>query len=434
MSSTAGQHLDDTGRAGPRGQGARSLRRRLGRMAAAVLVAGLGFFGAGGWFYSGEIRKGALEASPPTDPTYRIRVLAVGDHTVTLARGPGSPGELTTGGVWGLQWPRGYGQVSAVRRLEPDRVVRAFAQLSGDPLQVGDQVGLDSFAFPSDPRAAFGIHYDEVTYASDLGPTPAWFVKGTRPTWVLFVHGYNAPRREALRLLGPVVAQGFPALVIAYRDDPGAPRSPDGLRRWGQVEWRDAEGATAYALAHGAEEVVLVGYSMGGGVVTSFLYESKLAAKARGVILDAPGLDLDAVIDHGARGRKLPLLGTPVPAPLTTVAEGIAGVRYHLDWDRLDYVDRADRLSVPVLLFHGTADPRVPIATSQALAAARPDLVTFVPVAGAGHVKSWNLDRARYEQSARAFLDRVAMPPRTGSGAPRDLRSVWFGLGGVRSS
>jgi pimeloyl-ACP methyl ester carboxylesterase len=407
MSGTA-QHLDDAGRAG--GPGSRSVRRRLARTAAAVLVAVLVLFAAGGWYYSGEIRKGALDAAAPTDPAFKVGVLAVGDHTVTLARDPDSPPELTAGDVWGIQWRHGYGQVGAVQRLEPDRVVRSFTRLSGASLRAGDRVGLDSFAFPSDPQVAFGIRYDEVSYASDLGPTPAWFVKGTRPTWVLFVHGYNAPRREALRLLAPVVAQGFPALVIAYRNDPGAPRSADGLRHWGQAEWRDVEGATAYALAHGASEVVLVGYSMGGGVVTSFLYESRLAGKVRGVILDAPGLSLDAAIDHGARNRKLPLLGTPVPAALTSLAEGIAGVRYHLDWDRLDYVDRADRLPVPVLLFHGTDDPRLPIAPSQALAAARPDLVRFVPVAGAGHVKSWNYQRARYEQEVRAFLDRVARP------------------------
>ncbi len=406
MPSTAEQELDDTGRAGPRG---RRLPVGLARAAAIILVAVLVlFYGAGGWFYSGEIRDGALKAAPPTDPDYRIPVLAVGDHAVTLGRDAASPADLTAAGTWGLQWRDGYGQMGAVQELEPDRVVRTFTQLRGAPLEVGDQAGVDSFAFPSDPRAAFGIPFDEVTYTSELGPTPAWFVAGTRPTWVLFVHGYNAPRREALRLLGPVLAQGFPALDIAYRNDPGAPRSPDGLRHWGKEEWRDVEGATAYALAHGATEVVLVGYSMGGGIVTSFLYESRLAAKARGVILDAPGLSLGAAVDHGARDRTLPLAGVPVPASLTTVAKAIAGVRYDLDWDRLDYVDRAGRLSVPVLLFHGTADPRLPIAPSQALAAARPDLVTFVPVAGAGHVESWNHDRARYEQATRAFLDRVA--------------------------
>ena len=81
---------------------------------------------------------------------------------------------------------------------------------------------------------------------------------------MLFVHGYNTPRREALRLLAPVVKAGFPAMVLAYRNDPGAPSSADGLRRWGATEWRDLEAATAYALDHGAERVVLVGYSMGG--------------------------------------------------------------------------------------------------------------------------------------------------------------------------
>jgi pimeloyl-ACP methyl ester carboxylesterase len=285
--------------------------------------------------------------------------------------------------------------------------VRAFTRLRGSPLAVGDRVGIDGFAFPSDPRTAFGIAYQEVTYASELGPTPAWRVDGRRPTWVLFVHGHNAPQREALRLLAPVVGDGFPALVLTYRNDPGAPRAGDGLRHGGASEWRDVEAATAYALGHGAADVVLVGYSMGGALVVSFLYESPLAAKVRGVILDAPGLDLGAAIDHGARRRTLPVVGLPVPAPLTAVAKAIAGARYHLDWDRLDYVDRAPRLSTPILLFHGTADPRIPVATSRALADARPDLVTFVPVDAAGHVKSWNLDRAGYERAVHAFLERV---------------------------
>ena len=69
-----------------------------------------------------------------------------------------------------------------------------------------------------------------------------------------------------------------------------------------------------------------------------------------------------------------------MPAPLTAAAKAIAGFRYHLDWDGLDYTGRAARLTTPVLLFHGTADPRIPVATSQAFARARPDLVTFVPV------------------------------------------------------
>ena len=62
-----------------------------------------------------------------------------------------------------------------------------------------------------------------------------------------------------------------------------------------------------------------------------------------------------------------------------------------------------------MLVFHQTGDPTVPVAISEALAAARPDLVTLEErFAGDGHVQSWNIDRARYERTLQAFLDRVA--------------------------
>jgi uncharacterized protein len=48
------------------------------------------------------------------------------------------------------------------------------------------------------------------------------------------------------------------------------------------------------------------------------------------------------------------------------------------------------------------------VAVSEALAAARPDLVTLERFGGDGHVESWNVDRARYERAVRAFLERVA--------------------------
>ena len=50
----------------------------------------------------------------------------------------------------------------------------------------------------------------------------------------------------------------------------------------------------------------------------------------------------------------------------------------------------------------------MPVATSEALAAARPDLVTYVRVAGAQHVRGWNLAPQRYEEAVRAFLGQVA--------------------------
>ncbi|MCK4828870.1 alpha/beta hydrolase, partial [bacterium] len=65
----------------------------------------------------------------------------------------------------------------------------------------------------------------------------------------------------------------------------------------GLTEWKDLEGAAKYAAERGAEKLILVGYSMGGAIVTNFLYRSPLAGKVLGAILDAPMLDLNATID-----------------------------------------------------------------------------------------------------------------------------------------
>jgi uncharacterized protein len=374
----------------------------------ALLVLGLVFFVGGGWFYSGEIQDGALASKPPGPPDLQTEVLAVGDRSITLARDPGSPPELTTQGTWGLRWADGYGRVGAIRALDPDRVERAFTRLEGAAPRAGERTAVEGYAWPADPALAAGKPAREVSYPSPLGPAPAWLVEGRRDTWVILVHGYNAPRTETLRTLATVARQGFPALAINYRNDPGAPDNPDGLRHWGAAEWRDLEAATRFALDRGAAGVVLAGYSMGGAVVASFLLESPLAARVRGVVLDAPALDLGEVIDHGAEDRDLPVLGTPVPPALTEVAKGIAGVRYDLDWGQLDYVDRAGGLAAPMLVFHQSGDPTVPVSISEALAAARPDLVTFERFGGDGHLQSWNVDRPRYERAVRAFLDRVA--------------------------
>ena len=373
-----------------------------------VLVLALLVFAGGSWFYSGEIRAGALASKPPAPLALQTEVLAVGDRSITLARDPASPRELTTPGTFGLRWEAGYGRLGAILTTAPDRVERAFTRVEGAAPRTGERSAVDGYAWPADPSVAAGRPAREISYPSPLGPAPAWQVDGRRDTWVILVHGYNAARSETLRALATVTGRGYPALAVSYRNDPGAPGTPDGLRRWGATEWQDLEAATRYVLDRGAGGVVLAGFSMGGAVVASFLLESPLAARVRGVVLDSPALDLGEVIDHGATDRELPVLGTPVPPALTVAAKGIAGLRYDLDWGELDYIDRAGRLAAPMLVFHQTGDPTVPVAISEALATARADLVTFERFAGDGHVQSWNADRSRYERALRAFLDRVA--------------------------
>jgi uncharacterized protein len=99
-------------------------------------------------------------------------------------------------------------------------------------------------------------------------------------------------------------------------------------------------------------------------------------------------------------------VGLPLPQSLTDVAKWVAGWRYGVDWRSLDYLRGAARLQLPILLFQGTADQKVPVATSDELARLAQD-VTYVRVAGADHLDSWNLDPARYNRAVQGFVDRI---------------------------
>ena len=366
----------------------------------AVLVVALGGLVAGGWYFSNALREGALEPDREPDEL-DLQVVALGEGRVTLrATGKASEdGDWTKDSVFGLEWDGGYGRVGAILEIDERQAVREFLPLQGI-LEIGEPVRMDSFAYPGDPQQAHGIAFREVTFASEPGEFPAWFVDGSRDTWVIFVHGKGASRREALRMLPTAVGLGFPALVITYRNDEEAPPGPDGFYRYGQTEWEELEGAAAYAVRQGADRLVLVGYRMGGAIVTNVLFESPLAERVRAVIFDAPMLDFSAIISREAGDRG-------VPGFLTAVGKLMFSFRFDVDWGDLNYLKRADELAVPILLFHGDDDPTVPVTTSDALAEARPDIVTYVRSEGVGHVRSWNADRSAYEAAVRDFLERV---------------------------
>lgn len=353
---------------------------------------------AAGWFYSGQIEDGALLVKQ--DPTkYEVEVAALDDGLVTL-RFPTEKALRKEPGTMGLEWPGGYGRIGETIQVDGSQAIREYTQLEGN-LAVGELVRIDKFAYPGDPARAHGIPFEEIEFTSPLGKLTAWQINGSEDTWVIFVHGRGASRGEALRMLPVVDRAGLPSLVITYRNDEGAPEDPSGYYWYGITEWQDLEAAARYALANGAADLVVVGYSMGGGIVANFLYQSPLADRVVGVILDSPMLDLGATLDLAAQNRNL-------PAFLTALVKTISGFRFGIDWEALDYLPRADEISVPILLFHGGADKTVPVSTSETLAESRPDLVTYLLFEDAPHVGAWNVDSATYEAAVSEFIDRVA--------------------------
>jgi esterase/lipase len=379
-------------------------QRPLRWSAFAVAVLMVVFYGFGSWFFSNLVYDRALDPDRG-EPTLDVEVLGFDGTTVTLSA-VDPPDELTTEGVWGLETAQGYGQVDAIVSASEELVTRHYVHLTGVEPAPGVFARLDSKAFPENPLTGLGLDYEDVNVESDLGSNPAWFVDGGNSTWVLCFHGNSLNKLDCLRLLDITAHAGYPTLVATYRNSPGAPPDPSGIMGYGRTEWPDVEAAVAYARDHGAESVVVAGYSMGGAVVTSYLLESEDTDMVAGVILDAPALDLGAAINRGAEDESLPIVGLPVPKSLVSVTKWVSELRWDVDFGAIDYMARLDELVEPILLFHGEGDSTVPVSISDQLSEERPDLVwDYIRGRGAEHVATWNVAPDVYEKRVLTFLE-----------------------------
>jgi len=376
-----------------RGWGKRTsaLARRRWRWLLAVATAVIGLLAVGAavsWHFSS-----AVLVPDHSSWARETRVERLFQERVVLARNEDSERP----GVYGLDWVGGHAIAGAVVRQDADTVTRRLRAVHGY-LAAGMDVGVEPNVYAGDPRQALGLPFAEVEVPDRLGPMPAWLVPAARgDTWAIVVHGINGTPQVGLRMVPALHRAGLPTLLITYREDFGAPPSPDGLHHMGLTEWRDLAAAARFALRHGARRLILAGYSMGGAIVTQFMERSPLAPRVAGLVLDAPVLDWRRTLEFNAIEKGLPGFAA---LPL----EWAVGVRIDADWSSLDALQHADDLQLPILLFHGTDDRVVPIATSDELAAELPRWVAYHRVPQAGHVESWNVAPRLYERRLETFL------------------------------
>jgi uncharacterized protein len=386
--------------------------RNLRQLAWSMIPGGMSlvaasFFGSS-WYLAERIRSEALAVGPgPAMPAYDdVRFAGVSPEQVQL-RAVGDQAALLKPMLCGIAWPGGIGYLGAVASVSGSVITRPLTVICGSAPTVGQLAALDRSYFLSDPETALGIPVQDVLVPGPLGPLPAWYFPGSGSTFIIGVHGQNGTRKDVLRVIDIVHRMGFPAIAVTYRNDLGAPRDPSGYLRYGQTEWSDMEAAVRWSLAQGAQSVVLVGQSMGAGIVAAFLKRSSLAPKVARVVLDAPMLDLHGAIDYQVDRHLIPVIGR-LPAPLIRMAKRIAGARFGVDWSAISYLDETTWLKVAALVTHGDDDPRVPISASLRLNELKPSLVTFEVFPGAGHLESWNTDRARYTSLVESFLAPLA--------------------------
>ncbi|MFI7496948.1 alpha/beta hydrolase family protein [Streptomyces sp. NPDC049687] len=343
----------------------------------------------------------ALKAPPgrplPTEPRLTVHGTAAGQVTLTRHLAALRPG------TYGLSGNGSHAVVGPVLTHAPhsaDTVVRRLERVTHGTLNPGDAVWLTPNLYVGNPRDTLGLDHTDVEVPGELGTLPAWFVPAARRTWVIAAHGLGATREHALNLLAFLHQRRFPVLALSYRGDLGAPRPPDGLNHLGQTEWRDLDAAMRHAVRHGAERVVLFGWSTGATMALRAVAHSGLRDLVSGLVLDSPVLNWQSTLRALATARHTP--GVLLPLAVRA-AQGRTGLHGATD-GRGDEIADPARLTVPTLLFHGPDDTVAPWDVSRRLAARRPDLVTLHTVAQAPHGAMWNADPAAYEEVLRRFL------------------------------
>jgi uncharacterized protein len=210
--------------------------------------------------------------------------------------------------------------------------------------------------------------------ASVLGPTArdvtvptsdglelgAWLVGPTgadRRLHVLFAPGNAGNRAYRAGLARRLAAEGCTVLLLDYRGYGGNLGGPS---ETGLAE--DARAARRFLMDRAGarpERVLYVGESLGAAVVTGLAVSEPPA----GLVLRSPFRDLASI------GQlHYPML--PVRLLLR---------------DRFDVVGPIRRVTAPTIVVYGGEDRIVPPAQSEAVAAAAPNLVRAVRVAGADH-------------------------------------------------
>jgi len=208
------------------------------------------------------------------------------------------------------------------------------------------------------PPAAVGLlQAEDITLnAADGEKLVAWHVRPAegRPVIVYFQGNGGGPNLRARRFRN-LAADGFGLLVLCYRGYGGSTGSPSetGLL---------LDAAAAYDFAatrYGPDRIVLWGESLGSGVAVALAAERPVAR----VLLESPFTST---------------------ADIASASYPFVPVRLLMK-DQFRSDERIGKVTVPVLIMHGTRDSVVPITYGERLYGLIRSPKRFISLANAGH-------------------------------------------------
>ena len=287
-----------------------------------------------------------------------------------------------------------------------DRIARIVMDAAIDFLaSAGDRFSWSGIYFANPADA--GLSAREIPINTPAGAASAWLIEGEadRSTWAIHIHGLGSSRAGTLRSAQVAAEMGYTSLVMSYRNDGEGPRFDTGRSMLGFMEAEDAEAAMDHALQNGAHRIVLFGWSMGAAIALRAASRARARGVIAAVVLDSPVLDWGEVIKANCARSGLPAVAGHLATPWLTLdpLARMVGLPGAIPLRELDWVRRAEELTVPTLILHGDRDNSAPISASRALRARRPDLVQLESF-DAGHTLAWNSDPARWRSAVSAWL------------------------------
>jgi pimeloyl-ACP methyl ester carboxylesterase len=241
--------------------------------------------------------------------------------------------------------------------------------------------------------------YEEISLKGPRGARAAWLFPGDLDSWAIHVHGIHTTRASVLRTVPAFNELGATSLVPSYYADTDnqTPEHPKPTT-FGVWESDDVDTAIAYAVDHGAERIVLVGWSMGATIALRLAERSTHADRIVGLVLVSPATNWRALIIAGVRGAGLPRwIAQLVPHVLATrIGARLAGVPIAIPFKDLDWTSPGRPIGRPTLVIHSPGDGDVPFELTEALRDSNGPELTLEEFDAVPHQLEYNADPVRF--------------------------------------
>ncbi|MBS1674692.1 MAG: alpha/beta fold hydrolase, partial [Actinobacteria bacterium] len=287
----------------------------------------------------------------------------------------------------------------------PDRIARRIVCTGAGFTPAVDERGSWSGIYFPTPTDA-GLEASEIILDTPAGPAPAWMIPGVSDSsaWAIHIHGLGSTRVSTLRGVQVAREIGLTSLVPSFRNDGEGPRRARGRSELGYAEVDDIDVAIQYALRHGAQRIVLFGWSMGAIIALQLAERPQYRNIIAGLVLDSPVLDWNATIKANCVRAGLPAVVGDLAMPWLSATRlarliGLSSrIPIRTSWGR-----RGRRAPLRILILHGARDDSAPISAAEAIRDRSPQLVELI-VFDAAHTMPWNADRDRWRMVVTTWL------------------------------